>query len=122
MAKQQEMTCILCPMGCRLTVTQDGQNRVSVSGNTCKRGAQYGEQELLNPMRVVTSSVRITGASMPLCPVKTQSAVPKDKIFEVLSEIRSVRAAAPIEIGAVLRENLAGTGVNLVATGKREKA
>lgn len=112
----KEMTCILCPMGCRLTVEQAQDGQVTVHGNTCKRGAAYGEQELLNPMRVVTSSVRVNGGARPLCSVKTAGQVPKASIDRVLDEIRKVRVCAPVRIGQVVAENIAGTGVNLVAT------
>lgn len=113
-----EMTCILCPVGCRLSV-EERDGRVRVKGNTCLRGAKYGEQELLNPMRVVTSSVRLSGGSRPLCPVKTLGEVPKGKIPEVLEQIKAVRIVAPIKVGQVLISNIADTGVNLVATANR---
>lgn len=110
-----EMTCILCPMGCQLRVTQD-ESGVRVEGNDCPRGAKYGEQELLAPMRTVTSSARASGSSLPLCPVKTLGQVPKPKIPDVLQAIRTLRVAAPIRIGDTLIENVANTGVNIVAT------
>ncbi len=114
--EQREMVCIVCPMGCRLKVTmQDGQ--VSVSGNTCKRGAVYGEQEMRCPMRVVTSTVRVRGGRHPMCPVKTAQSVPKAEIDRVLEAIRQVRVQAPVKIGDVVLPNIAGTGVNLVASG-----
>ena len=113
--KTQEMICIRCPMGCRLTVTMDGDN-ITVTGNTCRRGAEYGAQEMRCPMRVVTSSVRVTGGVRPVCSVKTREAVPKASIGDVLSAISRARAQAPLHIGDVLIENVAGTGVALVAT------
>lgn len=110
------MVCILCPMGCRLTVTRQEDGEVSVQGNTCKRGQAYGVQELLNPMRVVTSSVRLNGGRHPLCSVKTKGQVPKASIPQVLEAIRVARAQAPVHIGQVILEDVAGTGVPLVAT------
>lgn len=115
---QTEMTCILCPMGCRLLVSQD-EAGVHVRGNTCARGAQYGEQEWKSPMRVVTSSARVDGAALPLCPVKTLGQVPKGSIGQVLGEIRRLRVAAPVCIGQVLIPDAAGTGVSVVATANR---
>lgn len=113
-----EMTCILCPVGCRLRVEeQDGT--VNVKGNTCARGARYGEQELLSPMRVVTSSIRLAGSVRPLCPVKTLHQIPKSKIPEVLREIKAACVPAPVVMGQVLIRNIADTGVDLVATANR---
>jgi len=113
--KTVEMTCIRCPMGCRLTVTQDGDS-FSVTGNTCRRGEEYGIQEMRCPMRVVTSSVRVSGGRRPVCSVKTAAAVPKADIGAVLAAIRTLRPCAPIAIGDVLCPDIAGTGVSLVAT------
>ena len=56
-----ELICIGCPRGCHLKV--DEQNGYAVSGNSCPVGAEYGKNELTNPTRVLTSTVRITGAS-----------------------------------------------------------
>lgn len=114
-----EMVCILCPMGCGLTVERGADGAVMVAGNGCARGVKYGEQELLSPMRVVTASVRVSGGEMPLCPVKTAGMVPKGKIGEVLAVVRSARAQAPVRIGDVIVPNAAGTGINVVATANR---
>ena len=113
--KTMEMTCIRCPMGCRLTVTQDGDS-FTVSGNTCRRGEEYGIQEMRCPMRTVTTSVRVKGGRRPVCSVKTADQVPKASIGDVLSEVKTLEVEAPIRIGQVICANIAGTGVNLVAT------
>lgn len=112
----REMVCIVCPMGCHLTVTRGDDGAVSVTGNTCRRGETYGAQEFTNPMRVVTSSVFVDGGQMPLASVKTRSTVPKAKIGEVLSALTQVRLTAPVNIGDVVAPNVAGTGVDVVAT------
>ena len=113
--KTMEMTCIRCPMGCRLTVTQDGDS-FTVSGNTCRRGEEYGIQEMRCPMRTVTSSVRVEGGRRPVCSVKTAENVKKADIPAVLEVIRALTVKAPVAIGDVVCPNVAGTGVNLVAT------
>lgn len=113
---EQKITCILCPMGCRMTAEAIEGGAVRVKGNSCKRGEGYARQELLSPMRTVTSSVRVAGGAKPLCPVKTASAVPKSAIPKVLAEIHALTAAAPIQIGQSLSCDVAGTGVRLVAT------
>ena len=56
----KELICIVCPNGCHLKV--DEENGYNVTGNKCERGAEYGKAELLHPMRMVTSTVRIEGA------------------------------------------------------------
>ena len=96
----------------------DGEE-MRVSGNQCKRGETYCRQEVSCPVRTVTSLVAVVGGEHPLCPVKTAQAVPKDRIPEVLAILRSLRAQAPIAMGDVLLRDIAGTGIDLVATANR---
>ena len=116
--EKRELTCIVCPVGCRVAVEVDGEE-MRVSGNQCKRGETYCRQEVSCPVRTVTSLVAVVGVEHPLCPVKTAQAVPKDRIPEVLAILRSLRAQAPIAMGDVLLRDIAGTGVDLVATANR---
>ena len=111
----RELTCICCPMGCALSVQIDGEN-IKVSGNTCPRGEVYGKKEVMSPTRIVTSSVIVENADIAKVSVKTESDIPKDKIFDVMDEIRRVRVTAPVKIGDVIIENCANTGVNIIAT------
>lgn len=112
----REITCIACPMGCRLSVGKDDSAEVTVKNYGCKRGIAYGVAEFTCPMRTVTSSVRVQGGEKPLCSVKTKDVVPKVKIPEVLEAIRTALPQAPIRIGQVIIANVAQTGVDLVAT------
>lgn len=116
MNEVREMTCISCPMGCRLTARRDDAGNVTVSGFTCKRGEVYGIQEFTCPMRTVTSSVRVKNGVRTVCSVKTKQVVPKQKIPEVLEAIRTCVAYAPLQIGQVVLTDVAQTGVDLVAT------
>ena len=109
----KELICIVCPKGCHLKV--DENNDYAVTGNGCPRGAEYGRAELTNPTRVVTSTVRIGGAALPRCPVKTNGAIPKGMIFEIMEALDKVELTAPVTVGDVVIENVCGTGVNVVA-------
>ncbi len=110
------MTCICCPMGCRLTIAPKEGGGWTVAGNSCPRGAKYAVQEMEAPERVVTSTVRVEGGAAPLVAAKTASPVPKGSILACLEAIRTLAVPAPISIGQVLAPDLAGTGVSLVAT------
>lgn len=114
--EQKHLTCINCPMGCQLTVTMDGSEVVKVEGNTCKRGDIYARKEVTNPTRIVTSSVRVKDGVIPVVSCKTKTDVPKGKMFDVIKELEHVEADAPVKIGDVLLKNVAGTGVDIVAT------
>ena len=78
----KELICIVCPKGCHLKV--DEENGYAVTGNGCPRGAEYGKAELVNPTRVVTSTVRCIGGGHPRCPVKTDRAIPRELLFEAM--------------------------------------
>lgn len=111
----REMTCIRCPLGCPLTVTIDGEN-ISVTGNSCGRGEEYGKKEVLSPTRMLTSSVYVTGGELDMVPVKTKEDIPKGRIFDCMAEIHKIKAEAPVKLGDVLLRDCAGTGVDIIAT------
>ncbi len=112
----REMTCICCPVGCALTVEQDEDGKVSVTGNKCPRGAAYGEKELTNPTRIVTSTVRVAGRRNAVVGVKTAADIPKDKIRRCMEELAGITVTPPVRIGDVILENVADTGVSIVVT------
>ena len=112
----KELTCIVCPIGCTLRVTMDGGKFVSVTGNTCPRGAKYAETEMTAPRRVLTSTVKVSGGHLPLCPVRTKGDIPKEMLFEAMRAVNQVCIPAPVSIGQVVIEGLCGTGVPLIAT------
>lgn len=113
----RELTCINCPLGCQLTVTVADGEVTSVTGNTCKRGGVYGKKEVTNPTRIVTTTVPVTGsATEHMVSVKTASDVPKGKMFEVVAALAGVTAKAPVAIGDVILHDVAGTGVDVIAT------
>ena len=114
MSEVYEFLCIRCPKGCRLRVVVDGES-ITVSGYECLEGKKYGEEEVRNPKRMVTSTVRILGAKYPRLPVRTAEPVPKDRILDVIAALRGVVIRAPVRRGQVILENVAGTGVNVIA-------
>lgn len=114
--KKVELTCICCPVGCNVVLEVEGNQILSVSGNTCKRGDEYARQECISPVRVITASVPVKGGDLRRVSVKTAEPVPKGRMFDVMNAIRTISAEAPVAIGDVLCEDIAGTGVRLVAT------
>lgn len=103
-------------MGCPLKVEMENGEVVSVSGNTCKRGDVYARKEVTNPTRIVTSSVIVEGGSLAAVSVKTKEDIPKGKIFDIMKELKGVKVNAPVHIGDVILSNVAGTGVDIIAT------
>ena len=111
---KRSLTCIVCPRGCALEVSlSDSGEVLSVTGNICKRGTDYAIAECTNPMRTVTSTVRCLDGVVA---VKTQSNIPKEKLFDAMREINAVRVDYALKVGDVVLEDVAGTGVALIAT------
>jgi len=115
MKETQLITCINCPVGCRMTVTIEDGKVLSVTDNNCKRGDVYARQESVRPLRMVTAVAHVRGSAVPVS-LKTQQPIPKDKIIACMEEVYQLDLRLPILMGDVLKENVAGTGVNLVAT------
>lgn len=109
----KELICIVCPNGCHLKV--DEHNDYSVTGNKCERGVDYGKAELCNPVRVVTSTVKLQSSRSNRLPVKTNGAIPKALIFEVMKVIDTLEVTAPVKVGQILVEDLLETGISLVS-------
>lgn len=113
----RELTCISCPLGCPLKVeTDEAGHVIKVTGNTCKRGEEYGTREVTAPVRMVTSTVRVKDGTAPVVPVRTSENIPKEKIFDCMTAIRQAEIKAPVLLGEVVIKNAAGTGVDVIAT------
>lgn len=119
MKETRQLTCIICPVGCQLTVEMEADEVVSVSGNLCKRGEKYARTECVNPVRTLTTTVRVEDGA-PLS-VRSAEPLPKDAIFPAMAIINQITIAAgrPIQVGDVIVENIAATGVNIIATSAR---
>ncbi len=118
----KKLICITCPMSCQLQIQLDEEGQiVQVSGNRCPRGALYAKKELTAPERMITSTVRIQGALHPLLPIVSEKAIPKEKIFDVMAEIRKVTVKAPIFVGDVILSNVCQTGVDILASKTMEQ-
>ncbi len=111
----KEFTCVSCPLGCRLRAEEKNGEYI-IEGYTCKRGLEYGLQEMRDPRRNISSTVRVKNGFLNLLPVKTSAPIPKDKIFSVMEEINKQEVSAPIKVGAVIIDNVLETGVSIVAT------
>ena len=113
---EQTITCINCPVGCRMTVSlSDAGEFLSVTGNTCPRGAKYAQQECTLPERMITAVIPVAGSETPLS-VKTASPVPKNLIASVMNELSRVQISLPVSIGQVVLPDVLDTGVDIIAT------
>lgn len=111
----KKITCIVCPNGCKLTIIEENEELL-VEGNKCKRGIEFGINEIKNPLRSIASTVNTIYKEMPRLPVRTDGLIPKSKIFNVMREISKVIITEPIDINEVIIENVLNTGVNIIST------
>ena len=109
---ERKLTCIVCPLGCELRAEITEGKVQSVTGNTCPRGAKYAESEVVNPRHTVTSTVRCINGSV--LPVKTDRAIPKEKMAECMKIINNTIVRLPICVGDVIIRDV--FGANIVAT------
>lgn len=112
---EKEFTCIVCPKSCKLTV-RDTEDGIQVEGYTCKRGLEHGKREFTNPVRMLTSTVKLENSRVHRLAVISESEIPKNKIDECLKELYKVTVTAPVKCGDVILENICDTGVNIVAS------
>ena len=109
----REITCIVCPRGCRMTAHIQGEN-ITVTGHTCPRGEKHAIDEILHPVRSLTSIVRVSNRKDTMVSVKSEQPVPKDEMFAIMEKIHETSIEAPIAIGDVVLDNICGT--RIVAT------
>ena len=95
-------TCIICPNGCEIEVELDKDKIVNIEGATCKKGKEYVNQELTNPKRNISSSVKVINGDLDIVSVRLNGSIPKDKIFEVMDEIKNITVDAPVKIGDII--------------------
>jgi len=121
---RKELICVICPNGCRLQadIREGEQPEVAdVTGNLCDKGPEWARQEIINPMRTIASNVLVDGGDFPMVSVKTDFPISLKKIFDVMNEIRLRRVQAPVNIGDVIIEDVAGLPCNIIATRNVQK-
>lgn len=111
-----KIICISCPKGCRVSVFSKNGKITNISGFSCQKGKKYAYNEFLNPTRILPTTVVVKGGELPLVPVKTAEPIPKKLLFSAMKEIAGIEVEAPVYLGEVIKENIMGTGVDLIAT------
>jgi CxxC motif-containing protein len=107
-----EVKCTCCSKGCSLTVDDEG---LSVAGNSCPRGLEYGVNEAMLPKRIITSEVSVEGGKEKTVPARTRKPIPKELALRALEEMGKAALTAPVRSGDIVVENLLETGVDVIA-------
>lgn len=111
----KELVCIVCPNGCTLHIEGDGKD-IKISGQKCRKGLTFAQNEMTNPMRSICSTVRTAFSETPVLPVKVSCEIPKGKIFEVMRKINRVTVQERIGTGDIIIKNVCGTNADIIAT------
>lgn len=119
MIMKKEIICTVCPRGCHIEVTGDGETAQNVLNYGCKRGLEYAQNEYSHPVRILTTTVKIDGIENDLLPVRSEKPIPKEKLFECMEVIKNTKAALPVKSRSVIVKNICGTGVDIIATAAR---
>lgn len=112
----KKYTCIMCPLGCDLEVKTGEDQTIEVTGNSCKKGLDYARQEILNPMRNIATSVIVEGGSQIFASVRLTNAIPRERIFDAMEEIKKIKIQAPVTIGQVIIGNILGLNSDVIIT------
>ena len=113
---KKDLICITCPNSCRMTAELTDDGKITVTGNTCKRGEEFALSELTHPMRSLTTTVRTVSPKMPVLPVRTRGEIPKDQIKQVMGVLSSMTLDHPVRCGELVAADGAGTGCDVIAT------
>jgi len=115
-AEKEEIICINCPKGCRVEIEAEAGEIIDMAGYECPLGKDYAVEEYKNPTRVLPTTVRVRGGEHPLVPVKSAKPIAKGRLGQAMNELAEVEVKAPVCVGDVVKEDIAGTGVDMVAT------
>ena len=118
MSENRDIICIVCPNGCNIHIeyTDGNIQNAGISGNKCKRGAEFARAELTKPVRTLCSTVRTAFPETPVLPVRVSAEIPRERVFDVMAALREVRLERPAARGDVIIPDVLGLGVDVIAT------
>ena len=115
-AEKKHFVCVVCPIGCEIDVVHEDGKIISMEGNKCEKSVEFVSQELIEPMRILTTTVRIQGSRWPVVPVRTDRAVPKRLFPRIMKRLRLIELQAPVNMSEVVLRDILRTGANIIAT------
>jgi CxxC motif-containing protein len=115
-AEKKHFVCVVCPVGCEIDAVHDGSRIISMEGNKCEKSEEFVTQELIEPMRILTTTVRIQGSRWSVTPVRTDKAVPKRLFPRIMRQLRHIKLQAPVNMLDVVVRDVLHTGADVIAT------
>jgi CxxC motif-containing protein len=114
--EKKHFVCVVCPVGCEIDVVHDGSKIISMEGNKCEKSEEFVGQELIEPMRILTTTVRIEGSRWPVIPVRTDKAVPKRLFPRIMRQLKRIKLQTPVSMMDVVVRDVMRTGADIIAT------
>jgi CxxC motif-containing protein len=116
MPEERQFICVTCPVGCSIEATVEGETLVEARGHTCQRGLAFVREELTNPRRMFTTTVRVRGGSLPLVPVRSAKPLPKGLLLAAAAALRHQEMNAPVQEHQVVMRNILNTGIDIITS------
>jgi len=115
---KKKLTCIVCPLGCQMEVVYDDKAKkiISMEGNQCKKGQKFAENEIIDPRRILTTTIKINSKTIKRLPVRSNTPAPKDKILEMAREAKKIKVKSPVKMGDILAYNFLDSGVDIISS------
>ena len=111
-----KLVCIVCPNSCEMNITESNTEKPYISGNKCERGKNYAEQEIINPARILTTTIKVKNGFIKRLPVRSNKSIPKDKLFQCMEFLKNIEKEAPIKAEDIIVENIMDMNINIVAS------
>ena len=118
---KKEITCTVCPMGCQILVSGEGERVDRVEGFGCGRGEEYARHEFAHPVRILTSTVALRNAEGPLLPVRSSVPILKERIPACMQILKELTVPAPVKCHDVIVADILGTGADIIASDSAER-
>ena len=117
-----EVTCIQCPMGCKIIVDIYKQEILGTKNAGCNRGIEYAIKEIKSPARDFFSTIKVNNGKTPMLSVRSTKPIPKGLLLACAVEVSKVTVEAPISIGSIIMKNILKSGIDIIATKNIEEA
>ena len=111
----EEVTCIMCPLGCSVEVQIDGQEVSVKKGCRCKEGMKFVKMEAIFPGRILTTTIRTDSPDFLLLPVRSNKEISKEQLVECVRKISEHFIRTPVVLGQTVVENILDLGVDIIA-------
>lgn len=118
---KKRLTCIECPVGCILDIEYNKSRVLSVKGNECSKGEKFAHDEIIDPRRVLTTTIGIESALFNRLPVRSRIDVPRDQVMDMIRQVKKIKAKVPVKAGDIIIKDFLESGIDIISSFTIEK-